>query len=124
MPDADLPASLPIPRAAVPALALAAFCSGVSLRVTDALLPLFAHDFSTSLGRAAAVITAFSIAYGVSQLFFGPVGDRFGKYRVIAWGCAACALTASACGLAPDFPLLVTVSLLYTSDAADDWKGG
>jgi predicted MFS family arabinose efflux permease len=118
MPDADPPASFLISRAAVPALALAAFCSGVSLRLTDALLPLFAHDFSTSLGRAAAVITAFSIAYGVSQLFFGPVGDRFGKYRVIAWACAACALTASLCALAQDFSQLVIARLLAGATAA------
>ena len=107
-----------LPPLAVPALAFAAFGSGVSLRLTDAMLPMFAHDFSVSLGEAAAVITAFSIAYGLSQLFFGPVGDRFGKYRVIAWACGACALTASACGLAPDFALLVAARLVAGATAA------
>jgi predicted MFS family arabinose efflux permease len=116
---ADAPPPPPfLPPLAVPALALAAFGSGVSLRLTDAMLPLFAHDFGISLGQAAAVITAFSIAYGLSQLFFGPVGDRFGKYRVIAWACAACALTASACGLAPDFPQLVAARLVAGATAA------
>ncbi|HEY9212528.1 MAG TPA: MFS transporter, partial [Ancylobacter sp.] len=109
---------LALPPLAVPLLALAAFGSGVSLRLTDAMLPLFSKDFDVSLGDAAAVITAFSIAYGLSQLFFGPLGDRFGKYRVIAWACAACALTASACGLAPDFPLLVTARLVAGATAA------
>jgi predicted MFS family arabinose efflux permease len=107
-----------LPPLAVPALALAAFGSGVSLRLTDAMLPLFTREFGVGLGQAAAVITAFSIAYGLSQLFFGPVGDRFGKYRVIAWGCAACALTASACGLAPDFPRLVAARLVAGATAA------
>jgi predicted MFS family arabinose efflux permease len=110
--------SPPIPRLAVPALALAAFASGASLRLTDALLPLFARDFTIGLGHAAAVITAFSIAYGLSQLFFGPVGDRFGKYRVIAWACAACALTASLCGLAQGFTQLVVARLLAGATAA------
>ena len=119
MTSAAAPApSSPIPRLAVPALALAAFASGASLRLTDALLPLFAHDFGIGLGPAAAVITAFSIAYGLSQLFFGPVGDRFGKYRVIAWACAACALTASLCGLAQGFPQLVVARLLAGATAA------
>ena len=107
-----------LPPLAVPALALAAFGSGVSLRLTDAMLPLFARDFGVGLGSAAAVITAFSIAYGLSQLFFGPVGDRFGKYRVIAWGCAACAITASACGLANGFTSLVTARLVAGATAA------
>ena len=112
------PADAPIPGAAILALALAAFASGISLRLTDPLLPLFAREFAISTGHAAAVITAFSIAYGVSQLFFGPVGDRFGKYRVIAWACAACAVTASLCGLAQGFTQLVAARLLAGATAA------
>lgn len=108
----------PIPAAAIFALALAAFASGISLRLTDPLLPVFARDFSISAGDAAAVITSFSIAYGLSQLFFGPVGDRFGKYRVIAWACAACALTASLCGLAQNFQQLVMARLVAGATAA------
>ena len=100
------------------ALSLAAFASGVSLRLTDPLLPLFSREFDVTLGQAASAITAFSIAYGLSQLFFGPVGDRFGKYRVIAWACAACAVTASLCGLAQGFPLLVGARLLAGATAA------
>ena len=108
----------PIPRSAVLALSLAAFASGISLRLTDALLPLFAHEFDITLGRAANAITAFSVAYGLSQLFFGPVGDRFGKYRVIAWACVACAVTASVCGLAQGFAQLEMARLLAGATAA------
>lgn len=107
-----------IPGAAILALALAAFASGISLRLTDPLLPLFAREFAISLGSAAAVITSFSIAYGLSQLLFGPLGDRFGKYRVIAWACAACAVTASLCGLAQGFMQLVAARLLAGATAA------
>ena len=75
----------------------------MSLRVNDALLPQLAREFGVSLGQASQVISLFAIAYGVSQLLFGPLGDRFGKYRVIAWATAACAVTALACALAPGF---------------------
>jgi predicted MFS family arabinose efflux permease len=95
-----------IPRGAVACLALSAFGSGMSLRVNDALLPRLAQEFEISLGTAAQVISVFAIAYGLSQLFFGPVGDRFGKYRVIAWGSLACAASALLCALAPDFDTL------------------
>ncbi|MEP7297488.1 MAG: MFS transporter, partial [Burkholderiales bacterium] len=110
--------TLPIPRAAVLVLSLAAFGSGISLRLTDAMLPLFAREFGITLGRAAGAITTFSIAYGLSQLFFGPLGDRFGKYRVIAWACAACALTASLCGLAQGFAQLEIARLIAGATAA------
>ncbi|SDO42827.1 Predicted arabinose efflux permease, MFS family [Rhodoferax sp. OV413] len=111
-------ADAPIPRTAVLALSLAAFASGVSLRINDALLPRLAGDFSISIGHAAGVITVFSVAYGLAQLLFGPLGDRFGKYLVVAWGCAACAITASLCGLAQTFPQLLVARLLAGATAA------
>ena len=92
-----------LPKGAVLCLALSAFGSGMSLRVNDALLPQLAREFGVSLGQASQVTSLFAIAYGLSQLFFGPLGDRFGKYRVIAWATAGCALASLASALAPDF---------------------
>ncbi len=97
----------PVIRAAVVALALAAFASGISQRSMDALLPRLAVDFGLSIGAVAGVITAFTIGYAAAQPFFGPIGDRHGKYRVIAWSCAACTAAAVACALAPDLPWLL-----------------
>lgn len=112
------PSESRISPTAIVALALAAFASGISLRLSDPLLPIFSREFSVSTGSAAAVITSFSIAYGLSQLFFGPVGDRFGKYRVIAWACIASGGTASLCGMALDFPQLVAARLAAGATAA------
>jgi predicted MFS family arabinose efflux permease len=108
----------PIPAIAVPLLSLAAFGSGISLRVTDPLLPHLAQEFAVSLAHASYVITFFSIAYGLSQLFFGPVGDRFGKYFVIGCGTLACAVTATLCGAAPNFPALLFARLFAGATAA------
>jgi predicted MFS family arabinose efflux permease len=112
-PEADA-----LPRGAVACLALAAFGSGLSLRVNDALLPRLAQEFDVSLGAASQVISLFAIAYGVAQLFFGPVGDRFGKYRVIAAASAACAATSLACALAPDFVMLRVARICAGATAA------
>ncbi len=65
-------------------LALAAFAGALNIRISDPLLPQLAHGFSTTVGTAAIVVTAFTVGYGLFQLAFGPVGDRFGKYRVAA----------------------------------------
>ena len=108
----------PIPALAIVCLSLAACGSATSLRICDALLPRLAGEFSVSLSTAAQVISAFAIAYGVAQWMFGPLGDRFGKYRVIAWACAACALTASLCGLASDFTTLRLARALAGATAA------
>jgi predicted MFS family arabinose efflux permease len=105
-------------RNAIFCLALAAFASGSSLRLTDSLLPRLANDFQISLGTASYTITAFSIAYGLAQLLFGPLGDRFGKYLTIAAACAAGVVTTVLCALAPSFPLLLVARFLAGCTAA------
>src|SRR5450631_2427221 len=110
--------SKPIPPIAVPLLSLAAFGSGISLRVTDPLLPQLTNEFGVSLGDASLVITAFSVAYGVSQLFFGPLGDRHGKYFIVACAAFACAITAMLCGFATGFSSLLAARFLAGATAA------
>lgn len=65
-------------------IACAGFASMVSMRVCDALLPELARSFQVSTGTAANTISFFVIAYGVMQLIFGTLGDRYGKQRMIA----------------------------------------
>jgi predicted MFS family arabinose efflux permease len=105
-------------RRAIVALSAAAFGSGMSMRVADPMLVRLSSDFSIPLGMAAWVVTVFGFAYGVSQLFFGPLGDRYGKYLVIAWGCIACAVTALLCGLVGDFSGLLIARGLAGATAA------
>jgi predicted MFS family arabinose efflux permease len=116
--DLAIPVTPTIPAIAVPLLSLAAFGSGMSLRVTDPLLPLLSSDFGISLGDASLVITACSVAYGLSQLLFGPLGDRHGKYFVVACAAFACAVTATLCALASGFSSLIVARLLAGVTAA------
>ena len=115
-PPAAVPFQMPV--LAIAGLALAAMASGISLRVTDALLPRLATEFSVSVGQASQVITAFAVAYGLSQLFFGPLGDRYGKYRVVAWACAASCFTSLLCALAPNHAALLGARLVAGATAA------
>jgi len=108
----------PLPGGAIVALSVAAFCSSSSVRMADALLPHLAGEFHVSLAQSASAVTAFSVAYGLAQLVFGPVGDRFGKYLVIAWACAACAITAALCALAPGFEMLVLARFIAGATCA------
>lgn len=105
-------------RRAIIALSAGAFGSGMSMRVTDPMLLRLSSDFDIPLGLAAWVITIFGVAYGCSQLLFGPLGDRYGKYRVIAWACLACALSALLCGLTTEFTGLLLARALAGATAA------
>ena len=117
-PGTTAPAAQTVPVLAIAALALAAMASGISLRLADPLLPRLSSEFGISLGEASQVITAFAVAYGLAQLVFGPLGDRFGKYRVIAWACAASAVTSLACALAPGHHALLAARLAAGATAA------
>ncbi|HET9577618.1 MAG TPA: MFS transporter [Usitatibacter sp.] len=93
-------------------LSLAAFASSASMRVTDAMLPRIAAQFQVGLAQAASVITVFAVAYGVMQVVFGPLGDRFGKLRVIGWACVVAAAATFLCLAAPGFHSFVAGRLL------------
>ena len=101
-----------IPSRAISFLSFAAFASGANLRVCDALLPQIAGDFSVTVGRASIVVSAFSVTYAVLQAFFGPLGDRLGKYRVICWATFASGGGILICALAPSLGVLTAGRVL------------
>jgi predicted MFS family arabinose efflux permease len=99
-------------------LSCAAFFGGAALRICDALIPRLAHDFDRTPGVAGRVVISFSVAYGLMQVFFGPLGDRFGKARVVCIAVAGCALGALACSFAPGFDALVALRTAWGVAAA------
>jgi len=105
-------------RATILLLAIASFFSGAALRICDALIPRLAHDFTLSTGTAGHVVLSFSVAYGLSQLAFGPLGDRYGKARMIKIAVFGCAIGAAACAVAPSFDALVDLRVLWGLAAA------
>ena len=53
------------------------------MTVTVPLLPLVAEEFRITVGHAGIIVAAFALPYGAIQLFMGPLGDKFGKKKVI-----------------------------------------
>lgn len=66
------------------------FASMACLRACDSILPALASDFNVSMEQAARTISLFALAYGLMLAFVGPLGDRFGKLRVIALATLIC----------------------------------
>lgn len=100
------------PLLAIVCLSLAAGASAMAMRINDALLPQLAQIFGVPLATTAQVVSFYALAYGASQVLWGPVGDRFGKYRVVAWAVLACALASLACAFAGDFGQLRAARVL------------
>ena len=90
-------------------VACAGFASMVGMRICDALLPDLAESFQVSTGVAAGSISLFVIAYGALQLVYGPLGDRYGKQRIISFAVAASALLNLALVFAPSMSAIVVL---------------
>ena len=93
-------------------LALGSTNSGISLRMVEPMLPSLATDFGVDVSSAAVVITAFAGGYAVSQLIYGPLGDRFGKLRIATLSLAGAALLTMACALTHDAASLAILRFL------------
>ena len=51
--------------------------------VVSPILPAISGDIGTSVTKAGLLISAYMIPFGVFQLIFGPLADRYGKRQVI-----------------------------------------
>jgi predicted MFS family arabinose efflux permease len=86
---ASIPAAT---RRAVLLLSFATFSSMTAQRLCDAMLPELAREFDVSLAQAAQVVSLFAVVYGLAQLFYGPLGDRLGKFRIVTLATLGCSL--------------------------------
>jgi predicted MFS family arabinose efflux permease len=64
-------------------LGLAGFIVMADNWVVSPILPAIAHSFKIAPVRAGLLITAYMLPFGIFQLLFGPLSDRYGKRQVI-----------------------------------------
>ncbi|MBP7627570.1 MAG: MFS transporter, partial [Zoogloea sp.] len=70
-------------------------------------LPALTDSLGTTLPRAQLSLTALLLAFGVSQLVWGPVSDRYGRRPVLLAGLAGYVLAALGSVLAGSIEALV-----------------
>ena len=87
-------------------------------RICDPMLPELARGFEASISDAAQVISLFALTYGLMQLFYGPMGDRFGKYRVVMFACIGSSLGCLICGFSPNLDALIAARVATALAAA------
>lgn len=90
-------------------LAAAGFLSAIGARIVDPLLVVLANEFHTTISVVSLLITTFTLAYGCNQLILGPIGDRFGKLRLLVGALGFYALFMFACALATGLPDLMVL---------------
>lgn len=99
-------------------LSFATFASMAAQRLCDAMLPELSRVFSVSLAQAAQVVSLFAVVYGLSQLLYGPLGDRLGKFRVLTWGTLTSCLGGLLAVFSQSLDMLVAARMLVALSAA------
>lgn len=76
-----------VPESVIRPLVLAtcfgAFAAALGWRAVDPILPLLAAEFHVGLADAVLFVSGYGFALALTQLLFGPVGDAWGKLRVL-----------------------------------------
>lgn len=83
---------------------------GLQPLTTDMYLPALpgmTQAFGAPVSQAQLTLTALLLAFGSSQLVWGPLSDRFGRRPVLLWGLSIYVLSALACALAPSMLWLI-----------------
>ena len=70
-------------------------------------LPVITASFGAPMAQAQLTLTALLLAFGVSQLVWGPLSDRFGRRPVLLLGLSAYVLAAIGSALAPSMAALI-----------------
>jgi len=92
----------PITRS-LPLFTLAHFSHHLTMALLSPLLPFIRRDFLLSYTQAGGLLSAYSIAYGISQLPAGLAADRFGSRILLTVGVAGVAFAGLLIGISPNY---------------------
>lgn len=93
-------------------LALLSAFTPLSIDMYLPALPVIAADLKASAGDIQLTLSAFMVAFGLGQIFYGPAGDRFGRRPVILSGLAIYVLASAGCAFATASEHLIGLRLL------------
>jgi len=70
-------------------------------------LPALTEGFGAPMSQAQLTLSALLLAFGSSQLIWGPLSDRFGRRPILLWGLSAYTLASVGSTFAPSMLLLI-----------------
>ncbi len=83
---------------------------GIQPMVTDLYLPALPAikaEFGAALSQVQLTLSALLLAFGISQLFWGPLSDRFGRRPILLWGITTFTLAGVGCVLSSSMHELI-----------------
>jgi DHA1 family bicyclomycin/chloramphenicol resistance-like MFS transporter len=70
-------------------------------------LPTIKAEFGAELSQVQLTLSALLLAFGTSQLMWGPLSDRFGRRPILLWGLSTFTLAGLGCVLAGSMQELI-----------------
>jgi predicted MFS family arabinose efflux permease len=71
------------------------------------LLVRMASDFGVGIAQAAATVTSYMLCFGLFTVVLGPLGDRFGKLRILKVAAAGSAIASAASTFCPSLTAVI-----------------
>ena len=93
-------------------ISLCGLASAVAYRSIDPLVTSLAREFSVPVATAALVASAYALPYALGQPVLGPIGDSFGKGKLLAICLTILTLTLIAGAWVTDFDMLLTLRFI------------
>lgn len=87
--------------------ALCSFAASVSSRAVDPMTALIAQDFAVPVATAALLSSAYALPFALFQPLLGPIGDIWGKSRLLRASLWIVAISMLAGAFAPSLWLLM-----------------
>jgi DHA1 family bicyclomycin/chloramphenicol resistance-like MFS transporter len=75
-------------------------------------LPLLTQEFGASMAQVHLTLSALLLAFGISQLFWGPLSDLWGRRPVLLLGLTAYVVAGVGCVVAPSIDALIVWRIL------------
>lgn len=106
------------PAGLFPLLIVLIFVAMMDMRVITAVLSQIATDLHTTVTGVGIALTVYQLAYGISQLAYGPLADRMGAMRVVSTAAVLFAVAVLIGAFVPSLDALIGVRLLTGAVAA------
>lgn len=81
-------------------------------------LPALQRDFDTEYERVQLILSLYLAAMAVSQIFIGPLSDRFGRRPVLLWGFAIFTVSAVVAAFGNHIDTLVAMRVVQGATAS------
>lgn len=94
------------------------FVTILDVFIVNVAIPRIRADLGSSFAEVELVVAAYGIAYAVSLVTGGRLGDIFGRRRMFMVGMAAFTLASALCGFAPSSQSLIAARIVQGVAAA------